>query len=342
MIIQLLHYMQHHDMDYVMLPLALQSNVDMPWELHMEEYPKLWQNSIYTTWKAGSPWVEVGLAMTLISTSHREFDSDRLALDIADTVAIWYLVWRVDNIDNGNESTGEVAEDDDDEDDSDDEDVDEDLHKTVTEIATKTDDSGFHSDAEESTRLEVISGPRTSWMGRVPLYSLKVLAGGSQSGMHMASCSEEVTGSSFDVFLKERTDGSGVGELMGGQALLRDYTTVAELKQLHKLANKQVSIACRFDTKFSKTVFALLQKIHEVFMGTSGITQKFIDDMATIALNFIRDTPAYEKELTASDGMAFTAGLACIWGPIADLIKEASALKLMYEGAQKKFAGILK
>ena len=75
MIIWLLHYMQHHDTDYAMLPLALWSNMDVPWELHMEEYPKLWQNSIYTTWKAGCPGVEVGLAMTFVSTSNREFDS---------------------------------------------------------------------------------------------------------------------------------------------------------------------------------------------------------------------------------------------------------------------------
>ena len=74
MIIWLLHYMQHHNMDYAMLPPALQSNLDVPWELHMEEYPKLWQNSIYTIWKAGCPGVEVGLAMTFVSTSCREFD----------------------------------------------------------------------------------------------------------------------------------------------------------------------------------------------------------------------------------------------------------------------------
>ena len=258
----------------------------------MEEYPKLWQNSIYTTWKAGSPGVEVGLAMTFVSTSCREFDSSRLALDLADTAAIQYPVSRVDNIDDGDESTGEVMEDY--EDDSDDEDVDEDLHKTVTEIATKTDDSGFRSDAEDNTRLEVISGPRTSWTSRVPLYSLRALAVGSQSGMHMASHSEEVTGSSFNAFLKEHANGSGVGELMGGQALLWDYTTAAELKQLRELANEQVSIAHRFDTKFSNTAFTLLQKIHEVFIGTGGIAQKFVDDMATIALNFIRDATAYE------------------------------------------------
>ena len=341
MIIWLLHYVRCHDTDYAMLPPVLWSNVDMPWELHMKEYPKLGQNSIYTTWKAGSPGVEVGLAMTLVSTSRREFDSGPLTLDIADTVAIWYLALRVDDVDNGNESTGEVAEDDNDEDDSNDEDVDEDLHKTVTEIATKMDNSSFCSDAEENTQLEVISGPRTSWTGRVLSYSLKVPAVGSQSGMHTASHSEEVTGSSFNVFLKECADGSGVGELMGGQALLQDYTTVAELKQLCELANEQVLITRCFDTKFSNTAFALLQKIHEAFIGTGGITQKFIDDMATIALNFIRDTTTYETELLASDGMAFAARLAHIWGWIADLIKEASALKLMYEGAQKKFASIL-
>ena len=323
-----------------MLPPALRSNMDIPWEFRMEEYPKLWQNSIYTTWKAGCPGVEVGLAMTFVSTSHREFDSSQLTLDIADMVAIWYLVSRVDDVDDGDESTGEVVEDDHNEDDSNDEDVDEDLHKMATEIATKTDDSSFCSDAEDNTRLEVISGPRTSWTGRVPSYSLKVLAVGSQSGMHMESHSEEVTGSSFDAFLKEHASGSGVGKLMGGQALLQDYMA-AELKQLHKLANEQVSIACCFDTKFSDMAFALLQKIHEAFIGTGGIKQKFIDNMATIALNFIRDATAYETELSALDGMAFAARLACIQGRIADLIKEASALELTYEGAQKKFVGIL-
>ena len=100
---------------------------------------------------------------------------------------------------------------------------------------------------------------------------------------------------------------------------------VAELKQLRKLANEQVLITRRFDTKFSDTAFALLQKIHEAFIGTSGIAQKFIDDMATIALNFIRDATTYETELLASDGMAFAAGLGRIQGRIADLIKEASS-----------------
>ena len=179
-------------------------------------------------------------------------------LHIADTVAIRYPASRVDDVDDGDESTGEAAEDNSDEDDSDDEDVDEDLHKTVTEIATKMNDSSFLSDAEDNTWLEVISGPGTSWMANVPSYSLKALAVGSQSGMHMVSCSEEVTRSSFDAFLKEHADGSGVGELMGGQALLQDYTMVVELKQLCVLANEQISITHHFDTKFSDTAFALL------------------------------------------------------------------------------------
>ena len=102
---------------------------------------------------------------------------------------------------------------------------------------------------------------------------------GLQSGMHMVSCSEGATESSFDTFLREHAEGSGIGELMGGQVLLRDYTRVAELKQLHILADEQVSIACHFDTKFSNTAFTLLRKIHEAFLGTSSIAQKFVDDM---------------------------------------------------------------
>ena len=336
MIIQLLHYMQCHDTDYAMLPPALWSNLDVPWDLHMEEYPKLWQNSIYTTWKAGYPGVEVGLAMTFISTSHREFDSSRLALDIADKTAIWYPVSKVDDIDNGDDSTSDAAEDDNNEDDPND-DLDEDLHKTATEIATKMDDSGFHSKAEDNPKLKVISSPGTSWMGKVPSYSLKALAVGSQGDMHMASHSEEVTGSSFNAFLKEHANRSGIGELMGGQAQLQDYTTAVKLKQLRELANEQISIACHFDAKFSDMAFTLLQKIHKAFIGASGITQKFINDMATVALNFIQDATAYEAELSASDSMAFMAGLACIQEQIADLIKEASALKLMYEGAPTSF-----
>ena len=307
----------------------------------MEKYPKLWQNEIYTTWKAGCPGVEVGLAMTFVSMSCREFDSSQLALDIADVAAIRYLASRVDDIDDSDESTGEVAEYDGNENDSDDEDVDEDLHKMATEIATKMDDSSFCSDAEDNTWLEVISGPGTSWMGKVPSYSLKAPAVGCQSGMHTVSHSKEATRSSFDAFLREHANGSGIGELMGSQALLWDYTTAVELKPLHVLANEQVLITCHFDTKFSDTVFTLLQKIHEAFIGTSGITQKFVDDMATIALNFIQDTTAYELELSALDGVAFAAGLAHIQGRIADLIKEASSLELTYEGAQKKFVGIL-
>ena len=318
MIIQLLHHMWCHDMDYAMLPPALRSNLDVPWDLSMKEYPKLWWNSIYTTWKAGFPRVKVSLAITFISTSCREFDSGQLVLDIADGAAIRYPASKVDDDNNGDESTGDAVEDDNDEDDSDDDDLDEDLHKTATEIATKMDDSSFHSDAEDNSRIEPISGPGTSWMGKVPSYSLKAPAVGSQSGMHMVSCSEEVVGSSFDAFLKECADRSGVGELMGGQALLQDYTTVAELKQLCELANKQVKIACHFNAKFSDMAFTLLQKTHEAFIGTGGITQKFINDMASTALNFILDATAYEAELSASDSMAFMAGLACIRERIAD------------------------
>ena len=232
-------------------------------------------------------------------------------LDISDGAAIWYLALKVDDKGNdGNESTGDVAEDDNDEDDSDDDDLDGDLHKMVTEIANKTDDSGFCSGAEDNSKVEPLSSPRMTWMGKVPSYSLRALAVScsTQSSMHMAFCSREMSGASFDTFLNVCTDGSSIGELMGGQALLWDYTTVAELKQLRELANEQVKITHHFDTKFSDTAFTLLQKMQEAFIGTGGIAQKFIDDTATAGLNFIRDATAYEAELSALDGMAFAPG----------------------------------
>ena len=109
----------------------------------------------------------------------------------------------------------------------------------------------------------------------------------TQSGMSTVSHGKEVAEASFDAFLNARADRSGVSDLMGGQALLQDCTSVVELSQLCELSNKQVKIAHSFNAKFSNTAFALLQKTHKAFLGTGGIARKFIDDMATVGLNFI-------------------------------------------------------
>ena len=129
---------------------------------------------------------------------------------------------------------------------------------------------------------------------------------------------------------------------MGGQALLWDFTTLQELESLRALANEQVAIVCRFDTKFSKTVFTLLKKVHEAFIATGGIAQKFVDDMATASLNFILHATAYEEELSSSDSVVFVAGLTRIRNWIAELIREESELEVVYEESQKKFTGVLK
>ena len=283
--------MWHHDTDYTMMPPAFWSNFEVPWDLCMEEYPKLWQNSTYITWKAGFPSEEVSLAITFVSTSHREFDSSQLVIDITDGTAIWYPVSKVDDEDSdGDESTGDAAEDNDDDNDTEDEDdLNEDLHKMVTDIANKTDDSSFHSGAEDNPKIKVLTDSGTTWTDKVPSYSLRtlVVSYSAQSGSQMVSHSGEVSGTSFDAYVSARINGSSVAELMGGQALLRDHTTLAELKQLRELANEQIQIMHHFDTKFSNMAFALLQKTQEAFVGTGGIAKKFVNDMATTGLNFI-------------------------------------------------------
>ena len=118
-------------------------------------------------------------------------------------------------------------------------------------------------------------------------------------------------GLAMNFVTKHCAAGSGVGDVMGGQALLRDFTTPQELESLCALANEQVAIVCRFDTKFSNTAFTLLKKVHEAFIVTGGITQKFVDNMATAGLNFIHDATAYE-ELSSSDSIVFVAGLTSI------------------------------
>ena len=302
----------------------------------MEEYSKLWENEVFMTWKAGSPGVNVGLAMNFICTCRTEYDAQSMILDISNVTIIRYLAAQVDEED-ASDSTGEIPDDDDN-----DNDVDEDIQQMATEIGTKSDDSSFHGSGVGSIRIDALMGPGVKWMGEMPPYQMTAPAISSRSGMHTSSCNVEAAGQSFDTFIKHHAAGSGVGDVTGSQALLQDFTTPQELESLRALANEQVAIAHRFDTKFSNTAFTLLKKVHEAFIMTSGITQKFVDDMATASLNFIRDATTYEEELLSSEGIVFAAGLTGIRNRIAELIREASELEVVYEESQKKFAGVLK
>ena len=254
-----------------------------------------------------------------------------MILDISNVMIIRYPAAQVDEEDAG-DSTGEIPDDDD---------VDEDIQQTATEIGTKSDDSSFHGSGVRSIRIDALAGPGVEWTGETPSYQMTAPAISSRSGMHTSSCNVEATGQNFDTFIKHRATGSSIGDVTGGQALLRDFTTPQELESLRALANEQVAIARRFDTKFSNTAFTLLKKVHEAFIATSGIAQKFVDDMATAGLNFICDATAYEEKLSSSDGVVFAAGLTGIQNRIAKLIREASELKVVYKESQK-FARVLK
>ena len=274
----------------------------------MEEYSKLWENEVFMMWKAGSPGVDVGLAMNFVCTCHMEYNAQRMILDISNAT-ICYLAAQVDEEDVG-DSTGEIPDNDDD--DNDDDDVDEDIQQTATEIGTKSDDSGFHGSGVWSIRIDALAGPGVEWMGETPSYQMTAPAISSCSRMHTSSCNVEAARQSFNTFIKHRAAGSGIGDVTGGQALLQDFTTPQELESFCALANEQVAIACHFDTKFSNMVFTLLKKVHKAFIATGGITQKFVDNMATAGLNLIRDATAYEEELLSSDSVVFVAGLTCI------------------------------
>ena len=339
MLIQKLHRIRCHNTNYAMMPLAFCTSLMLPWEIRMEEYPKLWENEVFMTWKAGSPGVDVGLAMNFVCTCHTEYDAQKMILDISNTTIIHHPLAQVDEEAAG-DSTEEILDDDDDDDDDDD--VDEDIQQTATEISTKSDDSGFHGSGVRSIKIDALAGPGVEWMGETPSYQMMALAISSRSTMHTSSCNVEAAGQSFNTFIKHRAAGSSVGDVMGGQALLRDFTTPQELESLCALANEQVAIVHHFNTKFSNTAFTLLKKVHKAFIATGGIAQKFVDDMATAGLNFIHDATMYEEELLSSDSIVFAAGLTRIRNRITELIREALDLEVVYEESQKKFTRVLK
>ena len=199
MLIQKLHRIRHHNTDYAMMPLAFCTSLMLPWEIRMEEYPKLWENEVFVMWKAGYPGVDVGLAMNFICTCRTEYDAQRMILDISDVTIIHYPAAQVDDEDAG-DSTGEIPDDDDDDDDDDD--VDKDIQQTATEIGTKSDNSGFHGSGVGSVRIDVLAGPGVKWMGETPSYQMTAPAISSHSTMHTSSCNVEAAGQSFDTFIK--------------------------------------------------------------------------------------------------------------------------------------------
>ena len=336
MLIRKLHCIWRHNTNYAMMPPAFHTSLMLPWEIQMEEYSKLWENEVFVMWKAGSPGVDVGLSMNFVCTCRTEYNAQRMILDISNATIIRYPAAQVDEEDAG-DSTGEIPDDDDDDDD-----VDEDIQQTATEIGTKSDDSSFHGSGVGSIKIDALTGPGVEWTGETPSYQMMAPAISSRSRMHILSCNVEAARQSFDTFIKHCAAGSSIGDVTGGQALLQDFTTPLELESLCALANEQVGIVHHFDTKFSNTAFTLLKKVHEAFIATSRIAQKFVDDMATAGLNFIRDATAYEEELSSSDSVVFVANLTRIQNHIAKLIREALELEVVYKGSQKKFTGVMK
>ena len=211
------HRIRHHNTDYAMMPLAFRTSLMLPWEIRMEEHPKLWENEVFMMWKAGSLGVDVGLAMNFICTCHTEYDTQKMILDISDAMIIRHLPAQVDEEDAG-DSTGEIPDDDDD-------DMDEDIQQTATEISAKSDDSGFHGSGVGSIKIDALTGPGVEWTGEMPSHQTTALAISSHSAMHTLSCNAEAAGQSFDTFIKHCAAGSSIGDVTGGQALLQDPTT---------------------------------------------------------------------------------------------------------------------
>ena len=223
LVIQLLHNMRQLNTEYAIKPPALRPSMEVPWDIHMEDYPKLWQNSTYITWKVGSPSEDAGIAKTFVSSCCRKFNTWRVTVDILDETAIQYPASKVDNDEGkGDESMEDLADNDDD-DSEENSDMDEDLQKTSLEVAKKMDNSGFRSGVEDNPKIKVLTG----LTGKAPSYILGVLtANYSFLSSHVVPWSERVA--SFDDFVNESAGQSGIGELMGGQALLRDCTMAAE------------------------------------------------------------------------------------------------------------------
>ena len=227
----------------------------------MEKVPKLWQNVTYINWKASTPGQEVGLVLTLVTTNCKEFEHQRMAVDISDETYIKYPALNLNddevegNGEYGDGNSQDMIADSEGEDDSDDDDDDDDddIQQSALEVTNKADDSGFCSGAEDGSRIEALMGIGTQWTATPPKYHLGLSASSSsfQGSSFRLSTGGTATRTSFDHSVQRTPQTSSIGELMGGQALIKDRTMPEELEELWKLANEQIDIAHHFDRKFS-------------------------------------------------------------------------------------------
>ena len=88
MLIWKLHRIRHHNTDYAMMPPAFRTSLMLSWEIWMEEYSKLWENEVFMMLKAGSPGVDVSLAMNFVCTCCTEYNAQRMILDISNATII--------------------------------------------------------------------------------------------------------------------------------------------------------------------------------------------------------------------------------------------------------------
>ena len=274
--ILLLHNMWQHDMEYAIMPLALWSSVSMPWDLHMEDFPKLWQNSVYIMWKQGFPGEDVGLAMTLVTTGLWSSISGRWCWTflMRQSSSTWH--WRL---------------------------------MTMRQTVMMTPPWQVMVKVRMIVQIQMTSTMTYSrqhsmWPTRLMILDSRAVPMNISRRRHCQAlvptglvwcwvthwvCQPEARHfwavllqwegdwSELDEYVQHATGWFGsVGELMGGQALLKDHTSPSELAELCKLAEDQIEIACRFNTKFSNTAFTLLQKTQTAFLGMGGITKKFV------------------------------------------------------------------
>ena len=163
--IWLLHTLWHQDAEFAIMPPALRHLCLVPWEIGMEQVPKLWQNITYIMWKAGAPDQKVSLVLTIVTTNCKEYNSKKIVVGISNEALIKYpeskldkdgteddVVDEVDGIENLQDL---IAND---ENDDDDENVNKNVWQTAFMVANKTDDSSFRSGTEESSRIEALSG----------------------------------------------------------------------------------------------------------------------------------------------------------------------------------------
>ena len=126
-----------------------------------------------------------------------------------------------------------------------------------------------------------------------------------------------------------------------GTSTQHGFTLDAYADRLEMVAQEQLDHASCLDKKFYETGITFLQKMHQAVQDTGGVTNQFVEDLADLATEFLKEVKCFKSGLLSRDRKAIETQLTNAQEHIASLVKSAEELWDRYEEDSEQFPVVM-